>query len=304
WTIYWIGLVFFGGRFWKNLISIISEIRKNSKVEKQYYQYVLLYRKVIPHTFLKYIFLNKSDFECNSIPKEVLLHEQAHADQRHSIDIICIEILQVIFWFNPLIYLIKKSIKLNHEFLADEAVLSEGVETSQYQKMLLTFSTKTTTPIFTNSINYSIIKKRFTLMKAKKSKNKTWFKGLLVLPLVAILTFSFSTKETIKFQDETSLEIDVQEGATRAQIKEYNKLAKHYNATNPTSMFIKILDVKRLTYLYGLMTERQIKKVEAFPNFPPPPPAPNKEKETIFVKIGVNDKDPNSPPPPPKRTIK
>ena len=300
WTIYFIGILFFSIRFWKNLISIILRIKKNHKLNIQSHIHVLLQNKIIPHTFLKYIFLNKVDFESNNIPDEVLLHEQTHAVQRHSIDILIIEILQIIFWFNPLIYLVKNSIKLNHEFLADQGVLSKGINASQYQKTLLLFSTNTSTPILANSINYSIIKKRFTIMKTKTSLNKTWFKGLLVLPILAILIFGFSTKEEVKINQVNLSNVVIQEGASKDQIKRYNRLARYYNAMDQSHMKIKKSDVELLKYLYSLMSDSQLKKVESFPNFPPPPPIPNKVMDPMRVEMGINDKDPNAPPPPPK----
>ena len=303
WTIYFIGILFFSIRFWKNLISIILRIKKNHKLNIQSHIHVLLQNKIIPHTFLKYIFLNKVDFESNNIPDEVLLHEQTHAVQRHSIDILIIEILQIMFWFNPLIYLVKNSIKLNHEFLADQGVLSKGINPTQYQKTLLLFSTNTSTPILANSINYSIIKKGFIIMKTKTSSNKTWFKGLLVLPILAILIFGFSTKEEVKINQVNLSNVVIQEGASKDQIKRYNRLARYYNAMDQSHMKIKKSDVELLKYLYSLMSDSQLKKVESFPNFPPPPPIPpipNKLMEPMRVEMGINDKDPNAPPPPPK----
>jgi beta-lactamase regulating signal transducer with metallopeptidase domain len=300
WTIYFIGFLFFSIRFGKNLISLILKIKRNPKLNVPSHINVLLQNKVIPHTFLKYIFLNKVNFEAKQIPDEVLLHEQTHAVQRHSIDILLIEILQIVFWFNPLIYLVKNSIKLNHEFLADQAVLTKGINPIHYQEILLLFSSNTTTPILANSINYSIIKKRFTIMKTKTSNNKIWLRSLLILPLLAILIFSFSTIEKVEINETNSLEIVTQNGATKAQINEYNKLARHYNKMDQSNMRIKKSDIERLKYLYNLMPSSQQKKVEPFPNFPPPPPVVDKTTEAMRVKLGVNDNDPNAPPPPPK----
>ncbi|HBY69604.1 MAG TPA: peptidase M56, partial [Flavobacteriaceae bacterium] len=82
----------------------------------------------------------------NEIPEEVLLHEHAHAKQMHSVDILFIELLHVLFWFNPLFIFLKRSMKLNHEFLADRAVLKQGAETSVYQKLLLAYSSHAVTP--------------------------------------------------------------------------------------------------------------------------------------------------------------
>ena len=302
WTVYVIGFTFFSFRFGKNLISLLLKIKRNPKFNVITHVNVLLQDKVIPHTFFKYIFLNKSNFDAKIIPEEVLLHEQTHATQKHSIDILCIEVLQIIFWFNPLIYLIKNSIKLNHEFLADEAVLSKGVESSHYQKLLLVFSSNTASPMLANSINYSLIKKRFTVMKTQTSKSKIWFRSILLLPLLAILIFSFSSTIEIEKENPESIENYVQEGATKAQVEEYNSLAKKYNNLDESNMRIKKSDVDRLTHLYNLMSEKQRKNAVPFPNFPPLPPAPDKAPEPMRVVKGVNDTGANIPPPPPKAT--
>jgi hypothetical protein len=123
WSIYAIGVLFFSIRFGKNLITILFRIKLNQKLRLNSFINVLLFDTIIPHTFFNYIFLNKQKFEAREIPEEVIVHEQAHAQQKHSIDIVFIELIQIVFWFNPFIYLIKYSIKLNHEFLADQAVL-------------------------------------------------------------------------------------------------------------------------------------------------------------------------------------
>ncbi len=298
--LYGIGVAIFGFRFAKNLITILLKIKRNPKLKLSSYIQVLLQDKVMPHTFFKYIFLNKSKFEAQEIPPEVMLHEQTHAQQKHSIDILFIEILQILFWFNPLIYLIKHSIKLNHEFLADEAVLSKGIESNHYQNLLLVFSSNTQTPILANSINYSLIKKRFTVMKTHTSKRKIWIRSLLLFPLVALLLFSFSAKEEIDRLGSEPIDYTLQDGATKAQVNEYNRLAKKYNNMDESNMRIKKSDIDRLKYLYNIMSGNQRKNSQPFPNFPPPPPAVEKAPEPIRVVKGVNDNGANVPPPPPK----
>src|SRR5690606_7076485 len=115
---------------------------------------------------------------------------------------ILIELLQVIFWFNPFIYLIKHSIKLNHEFLADHAVLKQGTETLKYQSLLLAFSSNASEPQLANAINYSSIKKRFTVMKTHTTKKALWLRSLILLPLLAVLIYSFSERKVV--EKETS----------------------------------------------------------------------------------------------------
>ncbi len=198
WSIYGVGILVFGFNFIKNLFKIIQRIQKNPKYKINRITNVLLLDRIIPHTFFNYIFLNKHKFEAKEIPSEVLLHEETHALQKHSADVLLVELLQVLFWFNPLIYFTKKAIKLNHEFLADKAVINNGVQPTLYQQILLEFSSNSTEPLLANAIKYSSIKKRFTVMKTKTSKKSIVFRSLLLLPLLTLLLYGFSEKKIIE----------------------------------------------------------------------------------------------------------
>ncbi|MGB8704574.1 MAG: M56 family metallopeptidase, partial [Gillisia sp.] len=186
-ALYAAGILFFSIKFFKNLYELFSRIHKNPKVSFGASIRVLLKEKLPPHTFFQYIFLNKNEFENDTIPKEVLKHEEAHSRQRHSLDIVLLEVFQIIVWFNPLVYLLKKSVKLNHEFLADSAVLKSGVNSHHYQHTLLNFSSKDLHSTLVNPINYSSIKKRLTVMKTQTSKPVLWSKIVLIIPILALL---------------------------------------------------------------------------------------------------------------------
>ena len=278
WSIYGFGVLLFGLKFIKNSYEIINKIKNNPKEKSEETTSVLLNEDIVPHTFFNFIFFNKQQFISNQIPKEVILHEETHARQKHSVDVLLLEFLQVVFWFNPVLFLLNKSIKLNHEFLADQAVLNTGANTKTYQQTLLTYSSNASQLQLAHAINYSSIKKRFTVMKTHTSKKKIWLRSLVLLPVLALLFFSFST--TVQ-----------QNKATPQQVTEYNSLAKKYNTQPKKGMLVKLKEVNRIEYLYKLMTSSQKKKAEKLPSFPPMPPSPK-------VIKGVNDKESNIPPPP------
>jgi hypothetical protein len=214
WTVYFIGLLGFGFRFAKHLYQILRRIKINPKLKENFSVKVLLKEKLPPHTFFSFIFLNKKKFEANAIPKAVLIHEETHARQRHSLDVIFIELIQVLFWFNPFIFLFKKSIKLNHEFLADSAVLKRENGTANYQNTLLSYLSKESLEKYqstgiANAINYSSIKKRFTVMKKRTSKTSVTLRSFLILPLVALLLLGFSERKLIEIQRNTSVITEV-----------------------------------------------------------------------------------------------
>ncbi|RAJ18170.1 M56 family metallopeptidase [Olleya aquimaris] len=301
WSIYGFGVVIFLVRFCINLVGIFSKIKNNNTLKNNPFVNVLIEHLQTPHTFFNFIFLNKDKFENNQIPKEVLLHEQTHAKQKHSLDILFLELVQIVFWFNPLLYWLKKEVKLNHEFLADQAVLDQGIETKTYQNILLSFSSNQQELALANAINYSSIKKRFTLMKTQTPKPIVWLRSLLLLPLLALLIYSFSnTKEVekdvvpkmdiennnntsaIHFQDEKAANTnDInnknseeahQSTATPKEVADYNSWAKKINSetinlgNNVKSL--PIVEEKNLVKyidIYKRMTMEQKEQSEKMP---------------------------------------
>ena len=210
WSLYGLGALVFSMKFALNLKRIILKIRNNPKRKTSSFISVLLNDLITPHTFFSYIFLNKIKFENNQIPREVLLHEETHAIQKHSLDILFIEFFQIIFWFNPLVYFLKKDIKLNHEFLADQAVINHGTDIKNYQNLLLAFSSNAEKPSLAHAINYSLIKKRFTVMKTQTSNQSFWIRSFIILPILAILIYSFSTTKQVEKEVIPNL-LDVRE---------------------------------------------------------------------------------------------
>ncbi|TDS19128.1 BlaR1 peptidase M56 [Maribacter caenipelagi] len=200
WTIYGLGVAGFALRFLINLHKIWKRIHNNPKTKHSAIYRILLKEQLPPHTFLRYIFLNKQKFETKSIPNSVLIHEETHAIQRHSLDVLFIEVLQVLFWFNPLIYAFKKTIKLNHEFLADSAVLNGQEDHLNYQNTLLSYLSNGNlyshqSVGIANAINYSSIKKRFIIMKKQTSKKGIVIRSLLLLPILALMLYGFSDRK-------------------------------------------------------------------------------------------------------------
>lgn len=200
WSIYAIGVLVFSIRFISNLVTLYKRISKNETLKQHPFIYVLMQHYHIPHSFFNYIFFSKSKFDIGDIPREVILHEETHAKQLHSLDIVAVELLQIVFWFHPLVYVLKHHIKLNHEFLADQAVLDQGTDTKNYQHILLQFSSSTSNNQLASAINYSSIKKRFTVMKTQTSKTKIWLSTLILLPILAVLFYSFSEREIVEIE--------------------------------------------------------------------------------------------------------
>ncbi|MEH6680600.1 MAG: M56 family metallopeptidase [Sediminicola sp.] len=262
WIPYLLGTVLFALKFLWNLATMLYTIKSGHKLPFRKFTHVLLPRQVAPHTFFRYIFFDQQRYRSKTIPKEIFWHEEAHALQKHSVDILLMEVLQLLFWFHPLIYITKRFVRLNHEFLADRAVLDKGADTSIYQEILLACVSNAKEPSLANAITFSSIKKRFKIMKTANNKKTSWLRCLLLLPLTAVLFISFSNKQL------------VHQPASPAQISEYNTLAKKYNGQDPKNLHILKKEVDRMQYLYALMTTEQREAAETFPQLPPAPEAP------------------------------
>jgi beta-lactamase regulating signal transducer with metallopeptidase domain len=181
-------------RFGKNLYSIRKAIADNELVSYKNYNLVLISTKQTPHTFLNFIFLNRDDYRQQQIDEAILLHEMAHARQLHSIDVIFIELVQVVCWFNPFIFLYRRFIKLNHEFLADAAVLGTHYNIINYQNLLIHNLSGLKSLGITNQFNYAITKKRLIMMTKTTSATAAWLSRLAIIPITIAAFTLFTTK--------------------------------------------------------------------------------------------------------------
>lgn len=175
-------------RFLINILRFYRVKRQNTVSDYQGATPVLMDEEVLPHTFLNTIFINKNEYERRLIEPELLTHELAHVRQKHTLDVLFVELLKTVFWFNPLLYLYKKAIQTNHEFLADEAVLSQHDNIPTYQLLLLDKATPPLAYALASSINFSTTKKRFTMMTKTTSKTRRTLLQALMLPVVVITT--------------------------------------------------------------------------------------------------------------------
>jgi beta-lactamase regulating signal transducer with metallopeptidase domain len=195
-------------RFVMNLYSFYKKTKSNSRQFLNDTNIVLIEEPVLPHSFWKFIFINKEELETGKIPLELIAHEKAHLQQKHTLDILFIEVLQIVFWFNPLIILFKKSIKLNHEFLADESVNEQFDSVTEYQKLLLNFASHKNTICLASNLNYLITKKRLIMMTKKESRFKIMFKVLIVSLVCVLSLFVFSAETNAqKVKDKSDYDI-------------------------------------------------------------------------------------------------
>jgi bla regulator protein BlaR1 len=184
------------GRFLVNLYRISRTVAQNETVAHQHTNLILTDDNVTPHSFLKYVFVNRSDYLDGAVEPQIICHEETHVRQLHSLDVILVELLQAVCWFNLFIPFYRRAIQLNHEFLADEAVIDHSHDTVAYQYLLLAKASQNNSLQLTSQFNYLTTKKRLLMMTKTTSAKMALGKQLVMLPVVAVAVMLFSQKTT------------------------------------------------------------------------------------------------------------
>lgn len=191
-------------RFVLNILKLNSRTKSNPVIDYKKAKLVLLKEKTLPYTFLNSIFINETDYHNRKIEAELYTHELIHVSQRHTLDILFIETLKVIFWFNPVFVFYKKAIQLNHEFLADEKVVKSHNNVPFYQNLLLSKANANPTYYLASNLNYSVTKKRLIMMTKTASKTKAIFKQIALIPFIFGLVFFLCLKTIAQEKTRTS----------------------------------------------------------------------------------------------------
>jgi N-acetylmuramoyl-L-alanine amidase/beta-lactamase regulating signal transducer with metallopeptidase domain len=178
-------------RFGKNIWKLISKSKSNPNVKYKNANLVLVEEETLPHTFMNSIFINFDDYNNRNIEDELYTHELVHVTQKHTLDILLIELLKVVFWFNPVFILYKKAIQLNHEFLADEEIVKTFNNIPFYQNLLLKKGSNNQTIYLASNLNYSVTKKRLIMMTKSTSKKIAVIKKIAIVPILAGLIYFF-----------------------------------------------------------------------------------------------------------------
>lgn len=194
WSIYGLITFLLSFRFIRNILKIISKINSNKKIDYKNATLVLLKEEVLPHTFLNYIFISEIDYNDQKIEAELFSHELTHVTQKHTFDVLFVEILKTVFWFNPIFIFYKKAIQLNHEFLADEKVVNSYNNIPFYQNLLLSKANENQPFYLASNLNYLLTKKRLIMMTKTTSATRALLKKAMLIPLLTVLVFSLCTK--------------------------------------------------------------------------------------------------------------
>ena len=155
-----------------------------------------------PFSWMKYIVISREDYQSGY--SQILTHEKAHIALRHSWDILFVDMITALQWFNPAIWMLKADLRALHEFEADDAVLRSGANIKEYQYLLIRKAVSKSGYSVANSFNHSTLKARITMMLNKKSSRMSAWKALYVIPLVGIsLAATAETKVDYQYEDQT-----------------------------------------------------------------------------------------------------
>lgn len=178
-------------RFVINCSKLISKSKSNPIVKYKNANLVLVDETTLPHTFLNFIYINSEDYNNRNIEDELYTHELVHVNQKHTLDILFIEVLKVVFWFNPLFIFFKKAMQLNHEFLADEEIIKTYNNVPFYQNLLLQKGIGTQTIYLASNLNYLVTKKRLIMMTKSTSQTIAVLKKIAIIPILTGLVYFF-----------------------------------------------------------------------------------------------------------------
>lgn len=179
----------------RSLIIILYMIKKNPVNRLKDLNLVMTDAKGTPYSFFSYIFWNKNlDLE-SRIGQQMLAHELIHFRQKHSADKLLIEVMMVIGWFNPVFWILKRELYLIHEYIADSRSIKNN-DSALLAELLLAAAYPQQQNILIHPFFFSPIKRRITMLKKISSPRFSYFRRLLVIPIVAVLFLLFAFRNS------------------------------------------------------------------------------------------------------------
>ena len=147
-----------------------------------------------PFSIFHYIVMSVEDYENQR--QHILTHEQEHIRMHHSYDLLLLQVVKVLQWFNPFVWFLENDLKALHEYQADEAVINQGIDAKQYQQLLVVKAVGNRLQPFANNLRRGSLKKRIIMMYQKKSNRWMMLKALFILPVTCFAIYAFATPES------------------------------------------------------------------------------------------------------------
>lgn len=195
----WTGAALFGARLLIQFYSLFKLYSRSTAGKIYNHNVRIIDGNAGPFSFWKSIFINPANHEASDLPS-ILQHEQIHVSELHTLDVLLAELSTVFYWFNPGVWLMKKAVRENIEFITDRKILRNGTDSKQYQYSLVNVSFAAAPQGIVNHFNISTIKKRIIMMNAKRSSkyNLTRYAFLVPAVVALLLVFSISKAAFVK----------------------------------------------------------------------------------------------------------
>jgi len=211
------------------LVSILRWRMKGKRQELYGIDIVSIDATITPFSFFNSIFMNPA-LHNEQETLQILTHEKTHALQMHSLDVILSEMLTITCWMNPAAWLLKREMRQNLEFLADNSVLKSGFDSKDYQYHLLQLSYQVPKVNLVNKFNVSPLKKRITMMNQQKSAKAGILKYSFIIPLALALVLSSNIQTLVASAKGTTTQNNNVSQATKKAITQQNSSVKKSKA--------------------------------------------------------------------------
>lgn len=230
-----------------NLFSLYRLLRRRPVVRTDEYALVEINDDIAPFSFFRYIVMNPTLYNEQEF-ESILSHEKVHSRERHSFDVLFVRLFCIVFWFNPFVWLYRKAVAQNLEYIADRRAVAQVSDRRAYQLALLRVAANPHCLSLTNPFYQSLIKKRIVMLNSSESNRKNLWKYALLAPLIAAFVLCFQIEVIAREAAFTCtasatgepVTVVIDKNTTDAQIKEETaRLKKEHGVT------LKVSKVKR-----------------------------------------------------------
>ncbi|WP_338764468.1 M56 family metallopeptidase [Bernardetia sp. ABR2-2B] len=256
--IYTLGITVIFIRILLGLSMILKLYFRGQKTQKKHFILIETKSETEPFSFFNWVFISATNDFSESEQTEIIAHEKAHVRQKHALDLLLIEFLGLLLWFNPLIYFYKKALRDTHEYLADKETITHFSNKKQYLNLLINqHFVGRNLPFVTKFHHYSLLKKRVIMITKSPSRGIAKLKIMFAVPALFLCVFMTSClKEYVEISERSEVSSNDFAGAFP---KDY-EIGKSYKIRSTTTMELDL--EKNNDYMLRLFPAEDFEGVE------------------------------------------
>jgi len=216
--VYSIGILMFLMKFAFDFYSLSKILKGKTTQHQADFKFIDVNENIAPFSYFNSIVYNSSLYSDTEL-ENILEHEKVHSAQNHTVDVLISRLFCIVFWFNPLMWMYKKAIVQNLEFIADSEASKNISDKKAYQLTLLKITTQENCVAITNHFYQSLIKKRIVMLNKNQSNKRNSWKYALVLPALGAFMFFFQVKVVAQEKVTVKQETDIKEAVDLTKFK-------------------------------------------------------------------------------------